>query len=36
MHRINEGFTNYKGVEFKNIRDIHYDEKEDLMDNLGS
>lgn len=36
MHRINEGFTNYKGVEFKNIRDIHYDKKEDLMDNLGT
>ena len=35
MHTINQGFTNYKGVEFNNIRNIHYDNKEDLIGNIG-
>lgn len=36
MHTINKGFINNKGIEYKNIRDIHYDKKEDLMGNLGT
>ena len=35
MNKIIDGYKNYKGQEYENIRDVHFDKKEDLMDNLG-
>lgn len=36
MNKIVNGFKNYKGQEYDNIRDVHFDQKEDLMGNLGT
>lgn len=36
MNTIKLGFVNKKNESFPNIRDIHFDRKEDLYDNLGT
>lgn len=36
MNNIKNGFTNIYGMKFDNIRDIHFDKKSDLMNNLGT
>ena len=36
MNIIKEGFKNYYGKDFPNIRNVHFEEKKDLMGNLGT
>lgn len=36
MNIIKNGFKNCYGKEFPNIRDVHFEEKKDLMGNLGT
>lgn len=35
MRTIQEGFTNYKGCNYPNIRNIHFDQLSDMVCNIG-